>query len=56
MTHEDFCSFKYQRLPRMKNSFDISVLGLNPINIRYVSSCVMKTPKQGMGPISMNES
>lgn len=46
MSQEEFCSFKYQNMPKLNGPFDITLMGLSPIEVRYASVCILRLPKQ----------
>lgn len=45
MSQDEFCSFKYQNMPKLNGPFDISILGLSPIEVKYASICILRLPK-----------
>lgn len=45
INQEEYCIFNYQMLPVMHRSFDVTLYGLNPLDIRFATVCLLKFPR-----------
>jgi hypothetical protein len=45
INQEEYCTFNYQTLPEMRRSFDVTLYGLNPMDIRFATVCLLKFPR-----------
>jgi hypothetical protein len=45
VNQEEYCIFNYQLLPEMRRPFDVTLHGLNPLDVRFATVCLLKFPR-----------